>query len=99
MLKAKMTKREREVSVLFSDIGSDGFITVEYNGKKYAWLMSNEGQVSKLTDDHYYTCEIIHNVNNQAMINFIDIKTDEDFLRQEINPLDRKNCMYWCIDD
>jgi hypothetical protein len=89
-----MGKRKR---TSFSEIGEDGYCVVDFYGKQYAWYIADRDEFYKLTDG-VYTCEIIHNTDGQAMINFSNIVTDETVFRQEVNPIEHKGSDEWVVD-
>ena len=96
LIKTKMTKRSRESTVSFGVVDGDGYIKVDYAGKSYAWYSDNS---KELTDERVYECEIIHNMYGMAMISFKKSDTNEEVLRQEINPYNKKSTSDWVVDN
>lgn len=91
-----MVKRRR---LTFSDVDEDGYCVVEFYGKQYAWYFPNDqNKFNELIDERFYTCEIVHNFEGKAMINFTNNQTNKIELRQEINPLEYKSNIEWVVD-
>jgi len=91
-----MVKRKR---LTFSDVGEDGYCVVEFYGKQYAWQVPDDwDRFYNLIDEQFYRCEIIHNSEGKAMIDFVSVKTNETVFRQEINPLEHKYNEDWVVD-
>jgi hypothetical protein len=91
----KMVKRKR---TSFGDIGDDQYCMVEYYGKQYWWYVADKAEFHKLINEVNYVCEVIHNSDGQAMIDFSDVSTGETVFRQEINPIEHKNADEWVVD-
>jgi hypothetical protein len=90
-----MAKRKR---LTISEIGADGYCVVEFYGRQYAWYIEDHDEYENLTDEKFYTCEIIHNSYGQAMIDFTSNKTNESVYRQEVNPVEHKGSDEWVVD-
>ncbi len=90
-----MAKRKR---LTISEIGADGYCVVEFYGRQYAWYINDQNEYEKLTDERYYKCEIIHNKDGQAMIDFTNTRTNESVFRQEVNPIEHKGSDEWVVD-
>ena len=52
----------------------------------------------KFMNTNKYIGSIIHNSENRAMLNFIEIKTGLDMYRTEINPLGYEGDDDWTVD-
>ena len=92
-----MTKRTRESSIEFEK--TDTFVVIKYGGKKYAWFPPDDTKYNTFVSDPTFECSIIHNSFGQAMINVENLRDCEDVLRQEINPLDKKDIEEWVVDE
>jgi len=92
-----MTKRTREPSIEFDMM--NGFVVLKYGGKKYAWHPPSDIPHNSFLNDPMFECTIIHNSVGQAMLNVEDLRKNEDVLRQEINPLDKKDVEEWVVDE
>jgi hypothetical protein len=92
-----MTKRTRESTLEFMMM--DDFVVISYNGKKYAWFPPDGVSYKNFLTDPKFECTIIHNSFGQAMLNVEDLRNCEDVLRQEINPLDKKDIEEWVVDE
>jgi hypothetical protein len=92
-----MTKRTREPSVEFDMM--NGFVVLKYGGKKYAWFPPDDVAYNNFLNDPTFECSIIHNSFGQAMFNVENLRICEDVLRQEINPLDKKDVNEWVVDE
>jgi len=90
-----MVKRTR---LSFSNIGEDGYCVVEFYGRQYAWYIADKNEYEKLIDGRVYKCEIIHNIDGQAMIDFTNAQTNETVHRQEVNPIEHKGSDEWVVD-
>lgn len=91
-----MTKRSREPSIEFEMM--DTFIVIKYYQKRYAWYPPADVAYTNFLNDPTFDCSIIHNSYGQAMFNVEDLRKSEDVLRQEVNPLDKKDTEEWVID-
>lgn len=92
-----MTKRTREPTVEYEMM--NGFVVLKYDGKKYAWFPQDDTTHNVFLNDPMFECSIIHNAYGQAMFNVEDLRNNEDVLRQEINPLDKKDVEEWVVDE
>lgn len=92
-----MAKRTREPSVEFEM--KDGFVVIKYSGKEYAWFPPTHITLDNLLNDPRYEPRVIHNFENRAMFNIEDLRNNEDVLRQEINPLSKKDIDEWVVDE
>jgi hypothetical protein len=96
MISYKMGKRTRESSISIKET-FDNHVVIEWNGKQYA-IFNIEEKFLRLFDMPDYTCEIIHNFENRAMINIENIRTGDIILRQEVNPAKFKYTDEWVED-
>lgn len=92
-----MAKRSREASLEFEM--KDGFVVVKYAGKEYAWFVPEDKDFKTIVENPLYECSIIHNFENRAMFNVEDLRNNDDILRQEINPLSKKDVGEWVVDE
>ena len=92
-----MAKRAREPSVEFEM--KDGFVVIKYSGKEYAWFPPSDMKLDTILSDPTFERSIIHNFENRAMFNIEDLRKNEDILRQEINPLSKKDVEEWVVDE
>lgn len=92
-----MGKRKREPRVEFEM--ADGYVILKYDNKEYAWTPPPDFLLKYILDDSTFMCTIVHNFNNQAMINIENVMDNELILRQEINPLKYKNIGDWVVDE
>lgn len=93
-----MSKRQRDSSTVIIQMNDDGWAVIDYHGKFYAWNVPPDMEVGKLIDTSRYEISIIHNPEHRAMIDIVNIRTEETYLRQEVNPLAYKDVDEWVID-
>ena len=94
-----MSKRQRDSSTVIIQMNDDGWAVVDYHGKFYSWNVPRDMELGKLIDTSRYEISIIHNPENRAMINIVDIRTEEVHLCQEVNPFEFKDIDEWVIDN
>jgi hypothetical protein len=93
-----MPKRQRRSSAEVVQINSDGTAIVEQEGKRYCWYIPEGVVLNRLTDVNEYDMMIIHNCEHRAMLEIVDVRSDETYIRQEINPLSHKDVEEWVVD-
>jgi hypothetical protein len=94
-----MSKRQRDSSTVVVHLNDDGSAVVDYFGKMYYWTIPDHIDLQKATDTSRYEITIIHNPEHRAMIDIVNIRTGEPYLRQEINPLAYKDVAEWVVDE
>ena len=94
-----MSKRQREPSTEIIQFNEDGSAVVQYCGKLYFWNIPNDIDIAKVTDTSQYEIKIIHNDEHRAMIDITNIRTEDIYLRQEVNPLAYKDVDGWVVDE
>lgn len=91
-----MGKRSRESSISVKET-FDKYTVIEWNGRQYV-VFDEDKSLSRMFEIPEYTCEIIHNYQNQAMLNIENIRSGEILLRQEVNPARYRNVEEWMVD-
>lgn len=91
-----MPKRSRSLSIEVKGVEDENVI-IEWRGKEY--YVCNGKQYTDLFTNSEMECDVIHNYENQAMLNIEDIRSGEILLRQEINPLKFKDSEKWVRDE
>ncbi len=94
-----MPKRQRRSSAEIVKINSDGTAVLEYCGKQYHWNIPEDVELRKITDTSQFDIVVIHNVEKRAMIEIVYVRSEESYLRQEINPITHKNVEEWVVDE
>lgn len=94
-----MSKRQRDSSTVIIQMNDDGWAVVDYHGKFYSWNVPNDVDINKIMDASQYEITIIHNAERRAMIDIVNIRTEEIYLRQEVNPFEFKDIDEWVIDN
>lgn len=94
-----MPKRQRRSSAEVVQVNNDGTAIVEQDGKRYYWYVPEHIELRTVTDTSQYDIVIIHNFENRAMIDIVNVRSEESCLRQEINPLSRKDVEEWVVDE
>jgi hypothetical protein len=92
-----MPKRQRRSSAEIVQVNTDGTAIVEQGGKQYHWHIPDGVSLNRITDVNEYDISIIHNFEHRAMINIVGVRYEEDYLRQEINPLKYKDAEEWVV--
>lgn len=93
-----MPKRVRRSSAEIVQVNTDGTAVVEYNGRQYYWHIPDCVSLNKITDVNEYDITIVHNSENRAMLDIVEVRSEDIFLRQEVNPLSHKDVQEWVID-
>lgn len=93
-----MPKRERRSSAEIIQVNADGTAVVEYGGKRYYWYVPDGVVLNKITDVNEFDMTIVHNCEHRAMLEIVEVRSDETYLRQEINPLSHKDVEEWVVD-
>lgn len=94
-----MSKRQRDSSTVIIQMNDDGWAVIDYHGKFYSWNVPGDIDIDKVMDTSRYDISIIHNAERRAMIDIVDIRTEEIYLRQEVNPFEFKDIDEWVIDN
>lgn len=93
-----MPKRQRRSSAEIIQDNADGTAIVEYGGRRYYWYIPDGVVLGKITDVNEFDMTIVHNREHRAMLEIVEVRSDETFLRQEINPLSYKDVDEWVVD-
>lgn len=94
-----MPKRERRSSAEVVEVNADGTAIVEHDGKRYYWYIPDGVPMNKITDVNEFDMTIVHNCEHRAMLEIVEVRSDETYLRQEINPLSHKDVEEWVVDN
>lgn len=93
-----MSKRKREADISLSEIDTDGFVAIHYQGTLYAWHVPEEIRLRPLGDQKRYMISVIHTKNNTPMVDVVDLKKDQQVLCQVINQWHERYDGNWMLD-